>query len=384
MAFETRRLGRSSAEVTVMGLGTATLAGNMDAVAESEAKMIVIDAFDTGIRYFDTGALLRLRQVRALRRRRIAQSHRLDPLDQGRPAPQAAAHTPGAERPWQRPLDFEPYFDFSYDGVMRAYEDSLQRLGLNHVDILYMHDVDVFTARARRNTRESHRMDRPTRRSTSSAGAARSRRSGSVSTRPSRSPTPSSTASGTASCSPGATRSSSRRRYRRSFPPSPSTAPPSSSAVPSIPACSSAARPGTTRKAPPEVVTRVKALARVCDAHHVPLAAAALQFPARPSRGRERDPGSALDRRAEPDLRMVEPRNPRVAVERPQEREADRGGRPGTVLAHVPNRRDRRSGMLMREPAARIDVGARREVVDRGRSEYAGAGRAELQRCTPS
>ena len=32
---------------------------------------------------------------------------------------------------------------------MRAYEDSLQRLGLNHVDILYMHDVDVFTTRTR-------------------------------------------------------------------------------------------------------------------------------------------------------------------------------------------------------------------------------------------
>jgi D-threo-aldose 1-dehydrogenase len=46
---------------------------------------------------------------------------------------------------WLNPLPFEPYFDYSHDGVMRSYEDSLQRLGLNHVDIVYIHDVDEYT-----------------------------------------------------------------------------------------------------------------------------------------------------------------------------------------------------------------------------------------------
>ncbi len=36
-------------------------------------------------------------------------------------------------------------FDYSYDGVMRSLEDSLERLGLDRVDILYAHDLDVFT-----------------------------------------------------------------------------------------------------------------------------------------------------------------------------------------------------------------------------------------------
>ena len=40
---------------------------------------------------------------------------------------------------------FQPHFDYSYDGAMRSYEDSLQRLGLDHIDILYIHDVDIFT-----------------------------------------------------------------------------------------------------------------------------------------------------------------------------------------------------------------------------------------------
>ena len=39
----------------------------------------------------------------------------------------------------------EPRFDYGYDGTMRSYEDSLQRLGVDHIDILYIHDIDDFT-----------------------------------------------------------------------------------------------------------------------------------------------------------------------------------------------------------------------------------------------
>jgi D-threo-aldose 1-dehydrogenase len=47
--------------------------------------------------------------------------------------------------PWVDGLPFEPHFDYSYDGAMRSIEDSLQRLGLEHIDIALIHDVDVFT-----------------------------------------------------------------------------------------------------------------------------------------------------------------------------------------------------------------------------------------------
>jgi len=36
-------------------------------------------------------------------------------------------------------------FDYSYDGVMRSIEDSYKRLGLDSIDIVYIHDVDKFT-----------------------------------------------------------------------------------------------------------------------------------------------------------------------------------------------------------------------------------------------
>ena len=38
-------------------------------------------------------------------------------------------------------MPFEAVFDYSYDGVMRSFEDSLQRLGLGRIDILYVHDI---------------------------------------------------------------------------------------------------------------------------------------------------------------------------------------------------------------------------------------------------
>jgi D-threo-aldose 1-dehydrogenase len=54
----------------------------------------------------------------------------------------------GPQKPgdaWVGPLPFEIFYDYSYDGAMRSYEDSLQRLGVNRIDILYVHDVDSFT-----------------------------------------------------------------------------------------------------------------------------------------------------------------------------------------------------------------------------------------------
>lgn len=47
--------------------------------------------------------------------------------------------------PWSNAAPFEIMFDYSYDGVMRALEDSLQRLALERMDICFIHDIDRFT-----------------------------------------------------------------------------------------------------------------------------------------------------------------------------------------------------------------------------------------------
>ena len=55
---------------------------------------------------------------------------------------------PGAPRPGgyrDGGLPFAPTYDYSYDGTMRSIEDSYQRLGLPSIDVVFIHDVDLYT-----------------------------------------------------------------------------------------------------------------------------------------------------------------------------------------------------------------------------------------------
>mgnify|MGYP003311494965 FL=1 len=45
--------------------------------------------------------------------------------------------------PWVGGLPFTLKFDYTYDGILRSYEDSLLRLGLNNIDVLVIHDIDL-------------------------------------------------------------------------------------------------------------------------------------------------------------------------------------------------------------------------------------------------
>jgi D-threo-aldose 1-dehydrogenase len=54
-------------------------------------------------------------------------------------------------QPDNRPMPFDPVYNYSYDGIMRSFEDSLQRLGLTRIDILFVHDIG-----ARTHGREAH------------------------------------------------------------------------------------------------------------------------------------------------------------------------------------------------------------------------------------
>src|SRR5690606_6437567 len=48
-----------------------------------------------------------------------------------------------------RALPFRPVFDFTYDGVMRSFESSLQRLGIERIDVLFLHDIGAFSQKGR-------------------------------------------------------------------------------------------------------------------------------------------------------------------------------------------------------------------------------------------
>lgn len=138
------RLGKTGLEVTRLGMGGAPLGGLYKDVPEETAADTVERALALGIRFFDTAPLYghgksELRMGRALagqNRDTFVLSTKVGRLF----VPEDAAKV---ESPWfDNPSPLMPYFDFTYDGVMRSYEESRKRLKLERIDILYIHDPD--------------------------------------------------------------------------------------------------------------------------------------------------------------------------------------------------------------------------------------------------
>ena len=141
------RIGGRPLQVTRLGFGGAPIGNLTTAVTDAEAHGAFQAAWNAGIRYFDTAPWYGL----GLSEHRVGQFLRDKPKADyvlstkvGRLLkPWPPRYGPRAQRgPWVEPLDFEVRFDYSYDGVIRAYEDSLQRLGLPEVDLLLIHDLD--------------------------------------------------------------------------------------------------------------------------------------------------------------------------------------------------------------------------------------------------
>ncbi|MGI8870548.1 MAG: aldo/keto reductase [Mycobacteriales bacterium] len=135
-----RRLGGTGVEVSALSVGTAPLGNLFRAVSDADAAATVEAALGAGLRYFDTAPLyghgLAERRVgTALRGRRdVVLSTKV-----GRLLRPAEGVDGGV---FDIVPDAVPVFDFSGDGVRRSLEESLQRLGLDHVDVVYLHDPD--------------------------------------------------------------------------------------------------------------------------------------------------------------------------------------------------------------------------------------------------
>jgi len=152
MGFEKRPLGHTALEVTGLGLGCATLGGSRVPVSREEAGAIVRAAWAAGVRYVDTAPFYGFGQAE----RCVGDALREVPRDEwvlstkvGRLL-RAHADLAAIERQQNR-MPFDAVFDYSYDAIMRSFEDSLQRLGLGRIDILYVHDIG-----AMQHGREGH------------------------------------------------------------------------------------------------------------------------------------------------------------------------------------------------------------------------------------
>lgn len=140
----TRILGTSGVAVTQLGLGGASYGELFHRVPEQDAFEAIQAAWEGGVRYYDTApwygrGLSELRTGAGLRphpRDEYVLSTKIGRWLRARP-------DAGFDRsPWLGGNDFEVVFDYTYDGIMRAYEQSQLRLGLTRYDLAVIHDLD--------------------------------------------------------------------------------------------------------------------------------------------------------------------------------------------------------------------------------------------------
>ncbi|TPI23202.1 aldo/keto reductase [Mesorhizobium sp. B4-1-1] len=142
------RIGNGGITFTELGFGTAPLGNLYRAISDEDANATLQAAWATGCRYYDTAPLYGLGLSET----------RLNPFLRGRKRDDyvlsskvgrimrvsAPDQRTGIGKFFDTPSRREVY-DYSYDGVMRSFEASLERLGVDRIDILYVHDVDIFT-----------------------------------------------------------------------------------------------------------------------------------------------------------------------------------------------------------------------------------------------
>lgn len=139
-------------EVTRLSLGTAPLGGMFNSIAERDSDQVIESALDAGINYYDTAPLygygkaeVRLGRVLSATKKPFVISTKV-----GRVLNKLETPKESAETHQFKDSDFtrECVYDWSADGIKRSIEESLERLGLDSVDIVLMHDCENHLAQA--------------------------------------------------------------------------------------------------------------------------------------------------------------------------------------------------------------------------------------------
>jgi D-threo-aldose 1-dehydrogenase len=139
--------GRTAIQVTAMGYGAAPIGNIFRPISEQESENMIRQAWDNGLRYFDTAPLY----GHGLSEARIGHGLRWYPRDEYVLSTKVGRLLKPKKRSeidsgvWVNPLPFEAVFDYSYSATMRSIEDSLQRMALEHIDIAFIHDCDFYT-----------------------------------------------------------------------------------------------------------------------------------------------------------------------------------------------------------------------------------------------
>lgn len=152
--FSKRSIGKTDLKVTTLGLGgapfggldPATYGGDPTDLSGDNVRAAVRTALDAGINFADTAPFYGFGLSERLvgDGLRLANQSYVVSTKVGRLlAP--GANPKAAEMGWPHALPFSQVYDYSYDGVMRSFEDSLQRMGIDKIDMLFLHDIGPMT-----------------------------------------------------------------------------------------------------------------------------------------------------------------------------------------------------------------------------------------------
>jgi D-threo-aldose 1-dehydrogenase len=139
------KLKRSNLEVTRLSLGTAPLGGLFASVSDKDGDELLNSALNLGINYFDTApqyghGVAEIRLGRALQNAKV-------PFVVETKVGRVLKRVEGVEpEKWfpDAPRDIVPIYDYSKAGIRQSFEESLERLGLPHIDIVLMHDAEDY------------------------------------------------------------------------------------------------------------------------------------------------------------------------------------------------------------------------------------------------
>jgi len=133
---------------TELGFGTAPLGNLYQSISDEEARATLELAWASGLRYFDTAPMYGL----GLSETRLNGFLRSKPREDyvlsskvGRLMRACAPEDRTGLGKWFDVPQRKEMYDYSYDGVMRSFEVSFERLGISRLDVLYVHDLCIFT-----------------------------------------------------------------------------------------------------------------------------------------------------------------------------------------------------------------------------------------------
>ncbi len=144
--FPTRKIGTTDVSVSSVSMGCASLGNLYVEISDAEAGAVLEIAWDKGIRYFDTAP----HYGRGRAEVRLGRFLKDKPRDAVTISTKVGrVLTPGTQHDrldeYVNPLPNDVHYDYSAAGLEQSLAGSLERLGLDRVDIVYVHDIGVIT-----------------------------------------------------------------------------------------------------------------------------------------------------------------------------------------------------------------------------------------------